>query len=135
MTQDDCLALKSRLLDDLIANAHTQIRFLNMQQFKGLQRILADRETLLQALAAVNRQLSESAEPVSETKLTAQRLQPVQAKEQQLLLLSRQAVVLAAHEKEQTQRQLQQLRAKRVMEKQYQERPPLVQGRRINLEG
>lgn len=118
MTQQEfyaCLIKKHHLLDQLTDNARRQIRFIKQLQFKGLQRILQEREILLAELAdSVNELAGGSCEPTAEATLAE--LQASEEKRRILLQLSRQALQLAVNEQEQTGKMLRQLRARRNVE-------------------
>ena len=53
-----CLLKKKQILEKIAANTETQCRFIHKREMKGLERVLDEREVLLDGLARINKKLA-----------------------------------------------------------------------------
>ena len=53
-----CLIKKRQILEKIAANTETQCRFIHKREMKGLERVLDEREVLLDGLARINKELA-----------------------------------------------------------------------------
>lgn len=138
----DCytqMAKKLELLEKVSVNTKAQIDFIKQRKFKGLLRLLNEREKYLEELVIVNQQVNGSqinkmAEQINNEELK-QLLLLIDSKHQELIKDNSQAVEAANSERERILADLNRIRVQKRMRNSYDTRWVNFGGRRLNQQG
>ena len=130
-----CLGRKLLLLDKISANTEVQSRFVRRREMRGLGRLLRERAALIEELAAVNREIEDQGLEGLKTAAAVAQAAAVAAKEREVLAACRRVLEEAVAERSQIAAELNSLRRRRQLQKQYD--PPwagiaAAQGIRLN---
>jgi len=115
---EQCLHRKIAILEQLRANTATQGRFVQQQEMLGLNRVLQERQQLLDELAAVNQQLQQHGNWQTRTEIQSM-AQTIQAMQQAILADSNQVIKEAMTEQQRVAAELRHIRAERSLENHY----------------
>ncbi|CUH96272.1 hypothetical protein P22_2362 [Propionispora sp. 2/2-37] len=131
------LSKKQELLEKLAFNANTQCIFVRRREMRGLRRVIRERKTLLEELAAVNRSLHEAGDGICQKHFQSV-LDAMTVRQSEVLADSTQAIAEARTEREKIATELRQIRLGRNLQRHYVRSWEQVQfksGGRINRKG
>lgn len=130
-----CLERKLQIIEKIAAKTETLCRFIRDSKLKALHRVLAEREILIQALAAANRELADNQAWQGIPGLTAL-LAAADSKQQAVLECSRQALAQAREARARIAVELKNCRIQKQIRSHYTNPwTVMLPGRRINEKG
>lgn len=129
------LTAKEQILDQLAVNTETQGRFIQERKLKGLNRLLREREALIQKLMAINEALTSDQSWKNMPGLLSI-TQAIAAKQQKVMERSNQVLQQAIAERAAIAAELRKSKLGRQVKSQYVNPWAIMtRGRRINEKG
>jgi hypothetical protein len=131
----DCLERKLQILEKIAAKTETLCRFTRDRKLKALNRVLEEREILIQSLTEVNRELADTPAWQSIPGITAL-LEAANNKQQAVLERSRQVLAQAREASAHIAAELKSCRVQKQIRSHYTNPwTVMLPGRRINEKG
>lgn len=132
----ECLKQKRQIIQRILANNETQRYFIQRQNMKGLQRLLLERDQLIEELAAVEGRLKSAGATWQQAAAWQAILQTVKEEQAAMLNSCKLIVEEAVAARLQIAAELREIKAGRLLKNNYAPPwPSMVAGRQLSIKG